>query len=198
MTTYLANLQKFSVTSHSTIESMLDSGQKIMFDHNNVNAIHRPNKLYGERKGDRVNQKFYYNGKTFTLYNNDTEEHKSIDAPNNISDALSFSINKFNLTAPGSDLLHKNSYERLSRNLLSGFYVDKSIIDGVECHHLAFRNTDVDWQIWIATGIKPLPMRYVITSRWTTGSPQFVLDMKWDTKPDFTDELFNFIPADNK
>ncbi|MCK5647250.1 MAG: DUF2092 domain-containing protein [Gammaproteobacteria bacterium] len=198
MSKYLGSLKQFSVTSHSTIESMLDSGQKIMIDHYNTNAVHRPDKLYGERKGDAVDQKFYYNGKTFTLYNNVNEQYKTVNAPDNITQALDFSLQKFNLTAPGADLLYKDSYDRLSKNLLSGFYVDKTIIDGVECHHLAFRNTEVDWQIWISTGIKPLPKRYVVTSRWITGSPQFVLDMNWNTNPDFTDDIFNFIAPDKK
>src|ERR1039458_8809958 len=29
--------------------------------------------------------------------------------------------------------------------------------DGVECEHLAFRNNDVDWQIWIQLGSRPIP-----------------------------------------
>ena len=67
------------------------------------------------------------------------------------------------------------------------------MIDGVECHHLAFRNADVDWQIWIQSGDKPLPKRYVITSRWITGAPQFSLNMTWDTEPEFSNDIFNFI-----
>ncbi len=191
MSDYLAGINKFTVTSHSTIESMLDSGQKIMLDHNNINSVQRPDKLYVTRKGDKVDQKLYYNGKTFTLYNNVTGETKTIQAAATLTEALDSSIKTFNLVAPGADLLYPDSYKRLSNALLSGFIVDTAVIDGVECYHLAFRNTEVDWQIWIAMGDKPLPKRYVVTSRWITGSPQFVLNMKWDTHPDFTEALFN-------
>jgi hypothetical protein len=194
MSAYLAGVNKFTMTSHSTIETILDSGQKIMLDHYISGSVSRPDKFFGTRKGDVVEQSFYYDGKTFTLYNSRPYNYyASFDAPDNLSAALNEAINKYNLIAPGVDLIYNDSYARLSKELISGFYVGKKMIDGVECHHLAFRNPDVDWQIWIQTGDKPLPKRYIITSRWTSGSPQFSLNMKWNTRPDFSDDIFNFV-----
>ncbi|WP_198262896.1 DUF2092 domain-containing protein [sulfur-oxidizing endosymbiont of Gigantopelta aegis] len=193
MSTYIAGLQQFTVSSHSTIESMLDSGQKIMLDHDNETSVSRPNKLFSTRMGDAVEQKFYYDGKQFTLYSKAHNYYASVAAADNLTAALDQAINQFDLTAPGADLLYKDSYTRLSKGLISGFYVGKSMIDGVECHHLAFRNAEVDWQIWIQTGDKPLPKRYVVSSRWITGSPQFSLTMNWNTKPDLADKTFQFI-----
>jgi hypothetical protein len=42
---------------------------------------------------------------------------------------------------------------------------DRGAVIGVECDHLAFRNADTDWQIWIESGAKPIPRKYVITSK---------------------------------
>ena len=67
------------------------------------------------------------------------------------------------------------------------------MIDGVDCHHLAFRNTEVDWQIWVAVGDKPLPKKYVITSRWITGAPQYSTTMSWNLTPDSLDNIFTFV-----
>jgi hypothetical protein len=193
MSTYIAGLKQFTVSSHSTIESMLDSGQKIMLDHDNKTSVSRPNKLFSTRVGDAVEQSFYYDGKQFTIYSKAHNYYATVAAADNLTAALDQAINQFDLTAPGADLLYKDSYARLSKGLISGFYVGKSMIDGVECHHLAFRNAEVDWQIWIQTGDKPLPKRYVVSSRWITGSPQFSLTMTWDIKPDLADKLFQFI-----
>ena len=196
MSEYLAGVNKFTVTSHSTIETMLDDGQKIMLDHDNKSSVSRPDKFFSTRKGDAVDQSFYYDGKTFTLYSRPHNYYASVDAPDNLSDALNIAIKQFNLIAPGADLLYKDSYERLFKELISGFYAGTTIVDGVECHHLAFRTAEVDWQIWIQTGDQPLPKRYVITSRWITGSPQFSLNMKWNINPDFSNDIFNFkVPA---
>ncbi len=192
MSVYLAGINKFTVTSHSTIETLLDGGQKIMLDHDNKSSVSRPDKFFSTRKGDAVDQNFYYDGKTFTLYSSVHNYYASVDAPDNLSDALKTAVNRFNLIAPGADLLYKDSHARLSKELISGFYVGISVVDGVECHHLAFRTAEVDWQIWISTGDEPLPKRYVITSRWITGSPQFSLNMQWNTQPDFSNDIFNF------
>ncbi len=197
MSNYLDSLDKYSIKSTSTIESMLDSGQKIMIDHENEVSVQRPNRFSGTRKGDAVDQSFYYDGKNFTLYGHPKNEYKIIRASSNISDTLVIVKNQFKLVAPGADLLGKNVYKKLSNELLSGFYVDTTIIDGVECYHLAFRNTEVDWQIWVQTGETPLPKRYVVTSRWVTGAPQFVLDMNWNTNPNFSKDSFSFVAPKN-
>ena len=52
------------------------------------------------------------------------------------------------------------------------------MIDGVECDHLAFRNQDTDWQLWIEVGSKPIPRKYVITSKDVAAAPQYTLRIK--------------------
>jgi hypothetical protein len=47
------------------------------------------------------------------------------------------------------------------------------VVNGVECHHLAFRNADVDWQLWVRTGPKPVPCKYVVTSKAMAAAPQY-------------------------
>ncbi len=197
MSNYLGGLDKFTISSHSTIETMLDSGQKIMLDHDNVSSVRRPDKFYSSRLGDAVEQHFFYNGKTFTIYSQEHNYYATVPAPNTLSATLTMAISQFDLTAPGADLLYKDSYARLAKGLISGFYAGTALINGVECHHLAFRNAEVDWQIWIETGAKPLPRRYVITSRWITGSPQYAVNLNWNTRPDLSDEMFNFAAPKN-
>ncbi len=194
MSTYLAGLRQFEIVSQSSIESMLDSGQKIMLDHSNLTVVKRPDRLFTTRLGDLVKQSFYYDGKTFTYFDQGANEYSVVPAPATLTEALGQAVEKFNLTAPGADLLYPNSYERLSKGLIEGFYVGKSVIYGIECHHLAFRNGDVDWQIWIQVGDKPLPVKYVITSRWITGAPQFSVLMKWNENPQLAEDIFTFVP----
>ncbi len=194
MSNYLSVTQQFEVTALATIESMLDSGQKIMMHHNVKILVRSPNKLYVTRTGDTGEKSLYYDGKSLTLYSAPHHYYARVDdAPADLSEALDMANARFDIITPGAVLIYENNYARLSNGLLSGFYVGKSIIDSVECHHLAFRNTEVDWQIWIQTGDNPLPKRYVITSRWTTGSPQYSLLMDWEVKPAFSDDVFNFV-----
>ena len=67
------------------------------------------------------------------------------------------------------------------------------VVDGVECEHLAFRTPDTDWQIWIETGDRPVPHKYVITSKTLAGAPQYTLRIKdWKTDPIADADAFTF------
>ena len=77
----------------------------------------------------------------------------------------------------------------------SGFYAGLSAVLGVECHHLAFRGEETDWQIWIENSERPLPKKCVITTKWVAGAPQFTaLLTNWDVSPQLKDSLFTFVP----
>ena len=69
------------------------------------------------------------------------------------------------------------------------------MIDGVECEHLAFRGVDTDWQIWIESGARPAPRKYVITSKTLAGAPQYTLRIKdWKTDAIADADAFVFKP----
>jgi len=77
----------------------------------------------------------------------------------------------------------------------SGMVVGSSIVDGVDVHHLAFRGSEVDWQIWIQKGDKPFPRKYLITSKWIAGAPQgTALLSDWNTAVKLDDARFTFSP----
>jgi len=73
--------------------------------------------------------------------------------------------------------------------------VGPSLIDGQPADHYAFRQDDIDWQIWIAQGDAPLPLRYVITSKNEPGEPQYMASLKWDTSAKPDDGVFTFTPT---
>jgi hypothetical protein len=197
MSDYLAGLERFSVRTESSLEVILRSGEKIQYDSPAEALVQRPDKLHAERKGDIVNQEFYYDGKTLTLYNPDQKYYATVPAPPTIDQAIDFARDYLDVYAPGSDLLYKNAYKVLMEDVVSGLYVGMSVVGGVKCHHLAFRGNEVDWQIWIQDGDKPLPKKFVITTKWMTGAPQFtVLIRNWDLSPKFSKDVFTFVPPE--
>lgn len=195
MSDYMAQLQQFKIQTENMLEIVLTSGQKIQYNNLLDVSIKRPNKLRADRLGEIYDQKFYYDGKTLTQYSKGPNYYATIEAPPTIDGALTFAMETLNIEAPGGDLIYSNSYNILMENVVSGFYVGMSIVDGVNCHHLAYRNNDVDWQIWIEDGDKPLPKKLVITTKWLTGAPQYTITVKsWDLSPKLKDDVFTFVP----
>ncbi|MGZ6219988.1 MAG: DUF2092 domain-containing protein [Syntrophales bacterium] len=195
MCDYVGGLEQFSVQTENTLEVVLRSGEKIQYDTPAGASIKRPNKLRADREGDVVNQEFYYDGKTLTLYYKDRNYYATVEAPPTIDEMIDFAREHLDVYAPGGDLIYKNAYSILTEDVISGFYVGMSVVDGVKCHHLAFRGNEVDWQIWIEEGDKPLPKKFIVTSKWMTGAPQFTVVIKsWNLSPKLTDDMFSFVP----
>ena len=195
MSAYLGGLEQFIVETENTLEVVLRSGEKIQFDNPAEGWIKRPNKMRADRKGDIVNQEFYYDGKTLTLYNPDHKYYATVEAPPTIDQTIDFAREALDVYAPGGDFLYKNAYEILMEDVVSGYYVGMSVVGGIKCHHLAFRGNEVDWQIWIEDGDKPLPKKFVVTTKWMTGAPQFTVFIKsWNLSPKLTEEMFTFVP----
>ena len=195
MSDYLASRQRFSLKAESTIEVVLTSGQKIQFDSPATLEVSRPNKLRAHRRGDIANQEFFYDGKTLTLYNPKENLYATAAAPPTIDEALDFAREKLDVIAPASEILYKNAAEKMLKEASSGFVVGPSVAAGVKCTHLAFRGGEVDWQIWIEDGDKPLVRKFVLTSKKVAGEPQFTVVIRnWDVTPKLTDKEFSFVP----
>ena len=82
-----------------------------------------------------------------------------------------------------------------SGNAQSGFYAGLHTVQGVDCHHLVFRQADIDWQIWIDAGLMPLPRKLLITYKDEPGFPRYTgLFSDWDLSPELGDSVFRFVP----
>ena len=196
MSDYLAGRQQFSVKAESTLEVVLTSGQKLQFDSPGTLTVSRPNKLRAHRRGDIVNQEFFYDGKTLTLYNPKENLYATVAAPPALDEMLDFAREKLDVIAPATEFLYKNAGEKMLKEASSGFVVGPSLVGGVKCTHLAFRGAEVDWQIWIEDGDKPLPRKFILTSKQVKGEPEFTVVIRsWDLAPKLTDKEFVFTPS---
>jgi hypothetical protein len=195
MSDYLAGRQQFSLKAESTLEAVLTSGQKLQYDSPATLMVSRPNKLRAHRKGDLANQEFFYDGKTLTLYNPRENLYATTAAPATLDETLDFAREKLDILAPAAELLYKNAAEKMLKEASAGFVVGQSIVAGVKCSHLAFRGAEVDWQIWIEEGDKPLPRKFMITTKQISGAPQFtVLIRSWDVATKLSNQEFTFTP----
>src|SRR6266850_1184897 len=196
MSNYLASRQQFTLKAESTLEAVLTSGQKLQYDSPATLSVSRPNKLHAHRKGDLANQEFFYDGKTLTLYNPRENLYATTAAPATLDETLDFAREKLDIIAPAAELLYKNAADKMLKESTAGFVVGPSVVGGVKTTHLAFRAGELDWQIWIEDGDKPLPRKFILNSKKVSGEPEFtVLIRNWDVAPKLSDQEFNFTPT---
>lgn len=196
MSDYLAALDRFAVHAEGSIEAVLDDGQKLTYPFVSDVRVRRPNGLRSDRIGTGEDALvFFYDGRTFTLFGPETGLYAQTSAPATLDEAIEVGRGLLGIEAPGADLFFEDPYAVLTEDIVSGFRVGSTTIDGFKCHHLALRSNEVDWQIWIEDGSRPLPRRLSITSKQIPGAPQFVVAFsQWDTSPAFDDDMFVFTP----
>lgn len=195
MADYLTSLRTFRVTADSTTELVLDTGQKIQVLATSHVAVQRPNRLRSERRGPLAHITFLYDGRTITMYGRRHNLYAQAEAPPNLDQALDFARERLEVEAPGADLLYSDVYEGLIEGTTSGRYLGEVEVDGVVCDHVAFQGEDVDWQLWVERGDRPLPRRYVIVTKDQRSLPEFVVELRdWEVAPTLAAADFEFTP----
>jgi hypothetical protein len=193
MSSYLGATETFSISAEVALEVVNRNGQKLQLMSSQTLLVQRPSKFRIHVKGMVADAEFVFDGKTLTLYGRKANVYVQRAVSGTIDDAIRAFEFETGLTASGADLLFADPYAVLSEGVLSGAYLGTAYVDGIECHHLAFREDQFDWQLWIQAGDRPLPMRYVITSTWQTGAPQLEVSLRdWNTSPQISDRQFTF------
>jgi hypothetical protein len=195
MATYLKSLKSLSASYDADQEIVDRQGQKLQFSASGTMSASRGDGFLMTRQGPFAETQVSFDGKTISLYGKGMNVYAQIESPGpTIDEAVEEFRISTGLDAPGADLLATDPYAVLTEGVTSGSLVGAAYIGGVECDHLAFRSDVVDWQIWISRGEKKLPLKYVITTKWVTGAPQYSLRLSnWNT--DAVDaKIFAFVP----
>jgi hypothetical protein len=195
MSAYVSDLKTFRVRSDAVDEVVTTDGEKLQFVSASQVAVKRPNLVRSDRVGAMANVTFRYDGKTFSVHGNRSGYYATAPAPATLVEAVDVARERLGLELPAADLVVVDSYARLLEEVVSARYIGLEPIDGTPCHHLALRGKEVDLQLWIEDGPKPLPRRYVITSKEVAGTPEHTVTLsRWETNVPISDSAFAFSP----
>jgi len=200
MADYVSKLNAFSFDYSVELEAVTTRGIKLQFPASGQMLVERPAKFRLTRVGGHSDIELVSDGKTVTLYGRKANAYAQNEAAASIDAFVDRAREERGLDLPGADLLLSNVYDELIQPVTEAMYLGTGVVGGVECEHLAFRTPDVDWQIWVATGSKPYPCKYVVTSKWTTAAPEYQLRIRnWNDSPKIEANSFQFeAPADAK
>jgi hypothetical protein len=195
MSDYVTGQKTISMTFDSDIEVITSELQKIQFTSSGQVLLSRPDKLRATRTGGYADVEVVFDGKTATVLGKNVNAFAQADLTGSVDQLIDRMREQHKVAMPGADLLLSRVYEELMADVIDARYIGQGVIDGVECEHLAFRNPDIDWQLWIEVGARPVPRKYVITSKAVTGAPQYTLRIKeWRTDVAVAADAFAFKP----
>ena len=194
MSSYLRELDQFSIRANIYIDEVLENGQKIQQTKRLDISANPPTKLKISESDMGGNRELYYNGNEFTVYTENLGFYASFNAPKTIAGVIAKASDDYDIEIPLSDLFMWGTDNDSSTEVDEAILVGVDSVDGVSCNSFAFRQKEVDWQICIQRGTSPLPLKLVITSKLEETQPKYVAVLKWDTAPHLSETIFSFAP----
>jgi hypothetical protein len=193
MSSYISSQKTISASFDANIEVVTHELEKIQFNNSGQILLSRPDKLRASRVGGYADVELVFDGKTATLLGRNINAYTQLQIAGTTDQLFDRLRNDLGMQVPGADLLLTNVFAELSRDIVEAKHIGAGVIGGLECEHLAFRNEETDWQLWVQKGAQPIPTKLVITSKSITGAPQYTLTIReWRTDAPTPADMFAF------
>jgi hypothetical protein len=169
MSDELAKAKRFSFHAELSFDRVMGWGGKVQFAGGANFVVVRPNRIHVDFRDDLAARTFWYDGESVTIFDPDTALYAVEPAKVDIDTTVDHLQARYGLALPFGELLSSNPYRELTA-----------------CHHLSLVQDDVDWQIWVELGERPLPLKFVVTFKQLPSAPQFgavLMDWDLDAKP---------------
>jgi hypothetical protein len=193
MSAFLASKPRFALEAEETVDEVYAGAPRIQFTNIRRAAVQRPARFAADATGDTLNRAVWYDGKTLTALDKDDNTYLVMAMPATIDAVIDKLADEFGIVVPLSDVLYADAYATLMEGVVYGEYLGIHQAAGVPCHHLAFSQETIDWQIWIDAGPERVPRKILITYAEEPGAPQYSATIRrWNFDPKFDDTLFHF------
>jgi hypothetical protein len=195
MSRYLQTLHSFKLETDGSLDAVTADGQRVTVDGQTTYKVKRPGFMI-HYVSDTKNRDFYYDGKQITVYSPARRYYASVPAPATNPQALDLMYDKYGIKVPLEDLFRWNDPEnKRDENFKGAAVLGHSMQNGVETTHYAFREPEVDWEVWIQDGDKPLPVKVSIVDRTDPARPAFTTRLKWTPNAPVSNADVTFTPS---
>ena len=194
MAVFLAKSPAWRVTLHTAYDAIQPDGYKVEWNEMRNVTPSRPDRLRVEvERSDGARNLVLFDGKQVTTFDEKARVYAQEAHPGTVDDAVVYFVHDLGMRLPLAVMLLNNLPAELQHRVQDVKYVEKTTTLGAPVDHIAAKTPTVDFQLWIAEGDRPLPVRVVLTYKNSPGQPQFraqLSDWNLDIKP--PDTLFTF------
>jgi hypothetical protein len=199
MSDYMVGQKAISFSYDSDLAIVTSDLQKVDFVSSGTLTLSRPNKLRMTRTGGFVDVEMVYDGENLGILGKNLDVYSRVPSKGTIDNLIDTLRFDFGLEMPAADLISSSPFDIMMSNVTDVKDLGSGVIGGKECDHLAFRTEDTDWQIWIAQGDAPYPLRFMITSKMMAQAPSYTIDVKdWKTGQAVAADTFALNTGDAK
>lgn len=190
---FLTHTPAFSLSAEIWREHVNEAGEKVQFSRTVEMDVKRHDGLRLEITSPNTARGFWYDGKTLTVLDRKHNLYSTAAMPPTLDETLDRAHDQFGIDLPLIDLAVSDPYKNATARVQGGRYLGVSPVLGTLCHHLAFTQENVDWQVWVEDGPQPLIRKFVIVHKNDAGAPEFTaLITRWNVTDRIADSDFTF------
>ena len=196
MSDYMASQKNISGAFDIALDVTTPQLERVTFNSSGSLLVERPGNIRAIRKGGYSEMELVSDGRMATVIDQANGAYAQAASPGTIDAVIDMLRTTYGIEMPAGDLLMTNSYDRLTEEVIEAKHIGVGVVDGYVCEHLAFRNKDTDWQLWVRAGARPLPCKYLISSKTIVGYPTYTIQFRdWSVGRTAAAGSFRFKPA---
>ena len=161
MSARLAAAPSFSVATREVRDQVRRSGQSEKVNLTRDTIVRRPDRLYTKTAGDVQNES-WYDGIGLTIVMHKDKVFGQARMPETLDKTLDAMHERYGVATPVADFVYASPAKALLTDTTSGGWVDRETVDGKQADHVSFKDTGVNWDLWVAATGEPLPVKAVV------------------------------------
>lgn len=194
MSKQLQAAPSFSFVAHITREEPGPNGQMLDFIRTVRVQVQRPGRMRISTISGPTEANIWCDGKTVTMMPESGEFYTTMNAGQNLDATLDILKNRAQHHTPLLPFLLHDPYARMSEGLQSAEEVGTDNDGNEQFLHLAFREPDADWQLWLAGPNQIVPRRMAVLFRKVEGQPRVTVEFSdWNLNAEIPADAFAFV-----
>jgi hypothetical protein len=173
MSDYLAKQKAFSYHAEVEFDQLLPGGPKVRLSGAVDVAVARPGSLYVDYRDDLSDRVVWLENGRATLLDPVAGTYAQVSGPKDIDGMVAKLEKEYGASLPLGELAESDPDAVLTRGVTLAHYVGVHNVEGVYCHHVVLQRPDLDLQVFVEVGEKPLVRKLVFEYPKQVGSPQY-------------------------
>lgn len=191
----LRSLKQFSLRSDTSLEVVLEDGEKVEVDNTLTYKVIRPDHLFVEIRNDRRVREIYFDGKELTINSPLLGMYASRPVQaRTLGELVINAAEQYDIEFPLADMFFWGTEHAPKDLIRTARHIGSASLDGQKVEHYAYTQDGVHWQVWI-TAAGNLPKKLVIISQDDPALPQYRANLHWDTQTPLVASALTFTPA---
>jgi len=197
MSLIIAGANEMTVTTAEERDVVRRSGTKDRVSLTGVYTLRRPDRFHTTLAGGKGLES-WYDGKKLTVAVQQEKVFAQAPMPETIDRTLDALAERYDMALPLADLFYGNPAKALLSDTTTGGYAGTENVGATPCHHLAFHDVGVEWEVWLPVQGQLLPARFKTVDKHRTGQPLTqVTFTNWNLAPQTSDATFTpNVPAE--